>query len=76
MTWHERVLWSVLRDRCFHGYKFRRQMPVGEYVVDFVCLEKRLIVELDGRGHLEQQQYDECRTDWLCGQGFRIVRLE
>ena len=75
MTWHERTLWSVLCDRCFHGYKFRRQMAIGEYIVDFVCLERRLIIELDGRGHFEQKQYDESRSEWLHGQGFRVVRF-
>jgi very-short-patch-repair endonuclease len=75
MTWHERILWSILRDRCFHGHKFRRQMAIGDYIVDFVCLEKRLVVELDGRGHLDQQNYDETRSIWLEAQGFQVVRF-
>jgi len=75
MTWHEQVLWSVLRNRNFHNYKFRRQMGLGNYIVDFVCFPARLIVELDGRGHAEQQKYDAARTQWLNSQGFRVVRF-
>jgi very-short-patch-repair endonuclease len=75
MTWQERLLWSILRNRNFLGYKFRRQMIIGNYVVDFVCLEQRLIVELDGRGHLDQREYDESRTASLESQGFCVVRF-
>jgi very-short-patch-repair endonuclease len=75
MTDHERLLWSILRDRCFHNYKFRRQMPIGPYVADFICLEKRLIIELDGRGHIDEQVYDERRTQWLESAGFHVVRF-
>lgn len=75
MTWHEQVLWSVLRNRSFHNFKFRRQMVLGNYIVDFVCLPSRLIVELDGRGHRDQLQYDETRSNWLESKGFRVVRF-
>jgi very-short-patch-repair endonuclease len=75
MTEHERLLWSILRNRCFLSYKFRRQMPIGPYVADFVCLENRLIIELDGRGHLDEQDYDERRTRWLESEGFSVVRF-
>ena len=70
----ENRLWSRLRDRRLFGIKFRRQQPMGEYVVDFVSFEKRLIVELDGGQHAEQIDYDTRRDAWLCGQGFEIVR--
>ena len=50
-------------------------MVLGNYIVDFVCLRRRLVVELDGRGHLGEQQYDEARTRWLGWQGFRVVRF-
>jgi very-short-patch-repair endonuclease len=46
------------------GFKFKRQVPIGTYIVDFVCLEKRLVIELDGGQHMENQIYDTKRTDW------------
>ncbi len=61
----ERVLWRHRRLRQFGGYKFRRQQPMGKYIVDFVCLEKRLIVEVDGGHHSEQLKYDSERKTWL-----------
>jgi len=54
----EKVLWGHLRFWQVEGYKFRRQQPLGNYIVDFVCLEKRLIIELDGGQHAEQSDYD------------------
>jgi very-short-patch-repair endonuclease len=54
----EKLLWCQLRMWQLDGYKFRRQQPLGNYIVDFVCLEKRLIVELDGGQHAEQSDYD------------------
>ena len=71
----ERVLWYHLRAARFRGYKFRRQTPLGRYIVDFVCFEARLIVEVDGGQHVEQQEYDRQRTAWLEGQGFRVLRF-
>ncbi|MCY4114086.1 MAG: endonuclease domain-containing protein [Chloroflexi bacterium] len=71
----ERVLWRLLRNREFGGWKFRRQAPIGRYVVDFVCFEKRLIVEVDGGGHQRRVHADAERTRWLEGQGFRVVRF-
>jgi very-short-patch-repair endonuclease len=72
----EAFLWRQLRDRAFKGLKFRRQLALGKYIVDFVCLEKRLIIELDGGQHNEeaQRQYDRVRDQWLRSQGFRILR--
>jgi very-short-patch-repair endonuclease len=57
------------------GNRFRRQQPLGGYIVDFVCLEKRLIVEVDGAQHSEQKTYEEKRTDWLRSQGFVVLRF-
>ena len=57
------------------GFKFRRQSPVGKYIVDFICLEKRLIIELDGGQHAVQQDYDHCRSAWLESQGFKVIRF-
>ncbi|HHF0525110.1 TPA: endonuclease domain-containing protein, partial [Legionella anisa] len=55
--------------------KFKRQVPIGIYSVDFVCLEKRLIIELDGSQHLDNQSYDRERTAWLNAQGFKVLRF-
>ena len=71
----ERALWVRLRRRQVLGHKFRRQQPVGPYIVDFVCLEKRLVVEVDGSQHIEQRSYDEARTVWLESQGYRVLRF-
>jgi very-short-patch-repair endonuclease len=75
LTDTERLVWSKLRSRRFAGFKFRRQMPIGAFVVDFVCLERRLILELDGGQHTEQVRYDEARTAWLNSQGFEVLRF-
>ena len=76
-TQAERLLWGDLRGRRLAAWKFRRQVPIGPYVVDFVCFEARLIVELDGGPHdaPDQQAHDHRRDDWLESQGFRIVRF-
>jgi very-short-patch-repair endonuclease len=71
----ERILWQHLRLRQFSGYKFRRQQPLGNYIVDFVCLGKRLVVEVDGGQHTSQHSYDERRDAWLQQQGFRVLRF-
>jgi len=72
----ETFLWHELRGRAFKDLKFRRQYPLGNYIVDFVCLDLRLIIELDGGGHNEdaQRTYDAARDAWLRSQGFRILR--
>lgn len=75
MTEAERALWRQLRLRQFGGCKFRRQQPIGRYIVDFVCLEKRLIIEVDGGHHSEQAAYDLERDAWLKKQGFSILRF-
>lgn len=74
-TGAERALWKHLRMRQLDGFKFRRQQPLGPYVVDFVCLERRLIVELDGGQHAEQADSDAERTAWLEAHGFRVLRF-
>ena len=70
-------LWSHLRSRRFMGLKFRRQCPIGCYIVDFICIEKKLIIELDGGQHNEpiQQEYDMCRTAYLKDLGFNVLRF-
>jgi adenine-specific DNA-methyltransferase len=71
----ERQLWMRLRYRQVDGAKFRRQAPIGPYIVDFVCFEKKLIVEVDGGQHGDRREADEARTLGLARQGFRIVRF-
>jgi len=74
MTDAERVLWFRLRSRQVEGRKFRRQHPIGRYVVDFVCLERRLIVEVDGSQHMDNPN-DEIRTRWLEREGYKVLRF-
>ena len=75
LTEAERALWRYLRLRQLGGHKFRRQQPIGKFIVDFVCLEKRLIVEVDGGHHSKQVAYDLERDTWLKKQGFSILRF-
>jgi len=78
MTRAENDLWRKLRGGRFRHYKFRRQVPLGDYVGDFVCLSARLIVELDGAPHQTQdaQARDAARDRWLISQGFRVMRFQ
>ena len=71
---YERRLWKLLRDRRLDGLKFRRQFVIGRYIVDFICLRHRLIVEADGPQH-EDRADDAARDDWLRGEGFRVLRF-
>ncbi len=71
----EQVLWRHLRSRGLDGRKFRRQTPVGPYVVDFLCLEDRLVIELDGGQHADQLEKDHERSARLAGWGFRVLRF-
>jgi very-short-patch-repair endonuclease len=70
----ESNLWALLRNRRFAGYKFRRQMPLGTYIVDFACLSAKLIVEADGSQHADDAR-DTARDAYLTGQGFRVLRF-
>jgi very-short-patch-repair endonuclease len=70
----ERKLWSKIRDDQL-GVNFRRQHAVSNFIPDFVCIEKKLIVELDGSQHLEQEEYDEERTRFLKTEGYRVIRF-
>lgn len=71
----ERQLWMRLRYRQMEGAKFRRQAPIGPYIGDFVCFEKKLVVEVDGGQHGDRHVADAARTLWLARQGFRVVRF-
>ena len=75
MTDAEQALWKSLRLRQLDGYKFRRQQPIGNYIVDFVCLEKRIIIEVDGGQHAQQLSYDSNRSAWLEKEGYKILRF-
>lgn len=70
----EHKLWRLLRDRRFVGFKFRRQVPIGPYIADFVCYEAKLIVEADGAQHAESARDLERDTE-LSRRGFRLLRL-
>ncbi len=71
----ESRLWAHLRDRRLHGLKFRRQHPLGHYIVDFYCPDRWLVVEIDGDSHADQQEYDADRTGWLEEIGCRVIRF-
>jgi len=73
----EKLLWTLLRDRRFCGYKFRRQHPVDRYILDFYCHDKMLAIELDGGAHNseERKAYDSERTRELFGAGIRVIRF-
>ena len=74
MTDVEKKLWSALRDRRFENFKFRRQVPIGNYIADFVCQERKVIVELDGSQH-DGSVYDEQRDAWLESVGYKVLRF-
>jgi very-short-patch-repair endonuclease len=69
------VLWYYLRAKRLCSLKFKRQQPIGNYIVDFVCLEKKIIIELDGSQHLQNEEYDKKRDDWLKGLGYQVLRF-
>ena len=71
----EQALWKHLRMRQLGGYKFRRQQPIGQYIVDFVSFEGRVVIELDGGQHSQQIDYDSKRTVRLEAQGYRVLRF-
>lgn len=68
-------LWSRLRRKQLAGFRFRRQHPLGSYIVDFFCPEARLIVEVDGGQHGEENAHDARRTEWLEARGYRVARF-
>jgi very-short-patch-repair endonuclease len=70
----EQRLWSALRDRRLRGYRFRRQHPIGDFVVDFACTRDRLIVEADSGQHADNDG-DHRRTAWLEREGWRVLRF-
>jgi very-short-patch-repair endonuclease len=75
MTDAELLLWLRLRGSQMAGHRFRRQVPIGGHIVDFVCLKARLVIEVDGGQHAEDVARDAERTAWLESQGFRLLRF-
>ena len=75
MTEAEQALWRILRGRQVAGLKFRRQHPCGDFFLDFVCLENRLVIEVDGGQHAERAEYDHTRTKKLQAAGFHVLRF-
>jgi very-short-patch-repair endonuclease len=72
-TPEEKEFWHFLRDKRFAGFKFRRQHPIGHYIADFCCPERKLVIELDGAGH--DFQYDQIRDEYLASRKFKVFRI-
>jgi very-short-patch-repair endonuclease len=75
MTEAEKKLWWRLRRQQLNGHRFRRQVPIGPYIADFACLAAKLIVEVDGGQHFDDEPYDRRRTAWLEERGYRVLRF-
>ena len=77
MTTQEKKLWYYLRNNSFYGLKFRRQVPIGTYIVDFVCENKKIIIQLDGGQHNENKniEYDNERTKFLESKRYKVLRF-
>ena len=75
MTDAECVLWYHLRAKRFCGTKFRRQVPLGPYIVDFLSYDPKLVIEVDGGQHQDQQTQDKSRDHWLRERGFHVLRF-
>ncbi len=71
----ERKLWSILRNRQLEEFKFRRQYTVGKFIVDFICTEKGLIIEVDGGQHADERAEDDKRTSFLESEGYKVIRF-
>ena len=74
-TLAETKIWKIIRNRQLGGYKFRRQHPIGRFIVDFFCEQAHLIIELDGDSHADQVEYDRDRTKWLQDRGYHVIRF-
>ena len=71
----EQKLWAYLRRDKLDGVNFRRQHAIGKYIVDFCSPKEKLIIELDGSGHLDQEEYDTKRTEYLASRGYKVIRF-
>ena len=76
-TIQERRLWNLLKNRQFYNLKFKRQQPIGDYIVDFICKEAKIIIEIDGGQHNEPEniEYDKTRTEYLNTLGYKVIRF-
>ena len=75
MTDAKNRMWYFLRNRRLGGYKFVRQYVIDNYIADFVCRDKKLIIEVDGSQHMENAEYDKRRTNYLAANGYRVMRF-
>jgi len=77
LTPPEARLWTALKRQALRGHRFRRQHPIGPYILDFYCAAAKLAIEVDGQTHLDpdRSQHDQNRTTWLAGKGIRVVRI-
>ena len=77
--WKEgnRILETILKNKNFYGFKFRRQYPIGSYIADFICCSEKIVIEIDGGQHnsLENIEYDKQRTCYLESKGYKIIRF-
>jgi len=73
----EKLLWRKLRAKQVEGFRFRRQQPIGDFVVDFVCLERKLVIEVDGGQHAleDENSSDKRRDKWLSEEGYKVLRF-
>ena len=76
-TIQEKRLWNLLKNRHFHNLKFKRQQPIGNYIVDFICKEAKIIIEVDGGQHNEKEniELDKKRTEFLESNGYKVIRF-
>ena len=75
LTPAEQKLWAYLRGNKLKGISFRRQHAIGNYIVDFCAIKAKLVIKLDGSQHLEQEEYDQERTDYLESKGYKVIRF-
>lgn len=77
LTSQEKTLWNILRNHQFYGYEFRRQYPIANYIADFICREKKIIIEIDGGQHNQDKniKYDLHRTEIFHNLGYKVIRF-
>jgi len=76
-TYEEHIIWEMVRAKRFLGLKFKRQVLIGNYIADFLCVDKNVVIELDGGQHNEDSNiiYDNKRTEYFEGNGYQVIRL-